>query len=151
MFLKLWPFCCSKTSHASLLPRLVKTESQFVSPDFCPHFQHSGSLIYTTMPCPTYPILSCVSVCVWRTYVYMDICAHVYMEVRGQSQMMYLTCYSPWVLFGWLIGVCIVFETRSLMGIWGLRSRLGLLSSEPQESTCLCLPSSGITSTLPRP
>jgi hypothetical protein len=78
------------------------------------------------------------------------MCTCVYGGQRSTSSdvpSMSFTLGYLW-LVGWCL-VCFVFVTRSLMGVQGLLGRLGLLSSEPQESICRCLPSAVITSTLP--
>lgn len=56
-------------------------------------------------------------------------------EVRGQPRVAFFSHYPT------------CFLRQSLSLAWSLPSRLGWLASKPQGSTCLCLPSSGITST----
>lgn len=59
-----------------------------------------------------YRDICAVHMCVWRSEVNLESCTFHVIHL-GVS------------LAGWLLFVCFVFETRSLMGVQGLPGRLG--------------------------
>lgn len=83
----------------------------------------------------------------WGMCVCVNVCIYVCMrrETRGQTWILFLRSHSSCLGFCcyWFGLLCFVFWDR--MSLWdhGLTIGLGCQASEPQESTCVCLPSMG--------